>query len=85
MNSDVIRMRIEDAKDDDLINIFGFNNHVQFTKEDCFVDIDDINNILSIYTKKGQVKEDYIDIDSIKHINIIGRGNFGVDPRDMKK
>lgn len=78
-------MAIEDANDTDLINIFGFNNHIRFTKEDRFVNIDDATNTLGIHTKSGDIHEDYIDIDSIKHINIIGRRNFGADPRNMKK
>lgn len=74
---------INEANDNDFINIFVFDEPVRFTKEKNIVDIDERNNTLGIYTKSGRVKETIIDVDSIKYINRVQPAKFGVDPRDM--
>lgn len=84
MNPSVVKVIVDNADDGDLISIFGFNKAVEFTKEKWFVDIDEDSNILEIETKNGQFKNDIIDLDSIKHINITAPYKIGMDPI-MKK
>lgn len=86
MNRGIIFGVINEANDNDIINIFVFDEPVRFTKEKYIVDIDERNNTLGLYTKKGIVEEKIIDIDSIKQINRKEPRKNGLDPiMDMKK
>ena len=85
MDSTLIKGIINEANENNLIKVYVFSEPIRITKKNYFIDVYDDADTIEIIKKSGKIHDMVIDIDSIKHIEVV-EPKFGVDPiMDMKK
>ena len=86
MDSIFIKGIINEANENNLIEIYVFSKPIRITKKNYFITIIDEGNTIEINKKNGKVRDMIIDIDSIRYVEVTEPQNFGMDPiMDMKK